>query len=239
MVLDVLPAGDPALDAGRAGVEGRALRVVHVPTDVDDAALVVHLGGDRGVRHLRGADVATVQIGLVGQVQQVVHQQAVPGVQRGHPTDHRVPGVDQPGGPGNRGGIGPLPVTDEHPDEGVLLHHRIRGDPGGTRNPLLPRHEDTGAGLVVGEAVVAADDGVAVEPALRQRVAPVHTPVGQRHRLPGLGAVQHQRLTEHRTGQQVAPYLAAVGRHVPLVACERHGDPSSSSRQPDHAGGQR
>lgn len=222
MVLDVLPPGDPALDPGRVGIERRALGVVHVPADVDDAPVLVDLGGDRGVRHLRRADVTTVQVGLVGQVEQVVDQQAVARVQRGHPAHHRVPGVGKPRGTGNRGRIGPVPVADPDPDEGVLLHHRIGGDPRGARNALLTGYEDTRAGRVVGEAVVAADDRVAVEPALGQRVAPVYAPVGERHRLPRPGAVEHQWLTEHRTGEQTPADLTAVGRHVPLVPGEHH-----------------
>src|SRR5439155_27224409 len=102
---------------------------------------------------------------------------------------------------------GQLPLADPHPDERVQLGDRVGGHPCGARNPGLAGHEDAAAALVVGETVVAADDLVAVQPALRQRVAPVHTPVGQCDDLTGYGPVEHDGLTEDGPGEQPAPDL--------------------------------
>jgi hypothetical protein len=194
-----------------------------VPADVDDAGLLVDLRGDRRLGDLGGADVPAVQVGLVGEVHEVVDQQAGAGLEGLHAADDGPALLVQPRHPREPGALGLVRVTDEDPDEGVLLHHGVGLQPRGARDALLSRDGDAHAVGAVGEAVVPADDGVAVEVAglLRQREPAVHAAVAHRGDLAGLGPPEQDRLTADGAAEQLATDLAAVRGHVPLVLDDR------------------
>ena len=180
MVLDVLPARDPALDAGGRGVERRALGVVHVPADVDDARVLVDLGGDRRLGDLGRADVAAVQVRLVREVEQVVDEQAVAG-RRAAPSRGRwcSPGESSHGARGIARRVGQGRVADPHPDERVLLDDRVGRRRGRCAGCASGRARTRRRRRVVGEAVVAADDRSPSSRLSREREAAVHAAVGQ------------------------------------------------------------
>jgi hypothetical protein len=223
VVLDVLPAGNAAGQAGGRPVSGRAFRVVHVTGDPDDTGVLVDRRHDRGLGDLGAADVGGVQIRLVGQVHQVVQQQARARRERGHPAHDDPPGVTEPGHPRNQDGIRSFGIADPHPDQRVLFHEWVPRHPGRPGNPLLCRDGRALAGRVVGEPVVPADDAVAGQRALAERVPEVHTPIGQSGHGAVGGAVEDDRLVHDGPGEQPGTDLVGVGGDVPGLTWELGG----------------
>src|SRR5689334_6144932 len=86
---------------------------------------------------------------------------------------------------------------------------------------LLARHIDALPVRPEGDAVIAADDRVALEAAPRQWEVPVRAAPVERDRLARFGAVEHQRRVHDRPPEQLAPEVLRKGRDIPGVAgCE-------------------
>lgn len=203
--------------------EGWRLDSPHPPGERDRMVVVGHVGF--GFRELVVGEAVGVQELLVGEVHEVVEDQPVVAVDSDGPA---VPGplrIVVPVQVRNEIGIGHRGIAQPDPDEPVPLHDRVRSDRGGGVERLLGRHPGAAAMGPEGEAVVATDHLVTVQLAHRQRHETVPAGIGHRHRVPGSGAVQHERSLAYGARQQAATYFGVPGRGVPGVQWEHDGSP--------------
>ena len=176
------------------------------------------------------ADARAVDEGLVGQVHEVVDHQPVVAFHGDQLAVAGPGGIVVPVHVGDLRRVGERRVAGPHPDQAVALDHRKGAHRGGRIDRLLRRHEGAAAARIVGQAVIAADDLVAVEPAFRQRQQAMPAGVGERRDAAVESAVEHELLAADGTGQELALDLDVIGGGVPGVERERrrcsvHGRP--------------
>lgn len=182
-----------------------------------------HLG--LGLGELVAGEAVGVQELLVGEVHEVVEDQSVVAVED---DALAVPGplrIVVPVQVGDEIGVGRRGVAEPDPDEPVPLHDGVRSDRGGRVEGLLGRHPGAAAVRSVGEAVIAADDVVTVQLAHRQRHETVPAGIGERHRLPGRGAVEHEGALAYGARQQGTTQFGVPCRGVPGIQREHDGSP--------------
>ncbi|MCY1553122.1 hypothetical protein D9M68_895740 [compost metagenome] len=122
---------------------------------------------------------------------------------------------------GHERGVGLGRVAGPDPHEAVLLDHRKAAHAGRGVERLLARHVGAAALAVVDQAVVAADQLVALEAAQRQRHQPVPAGVFERGHLAVGAAKQHHFLVADGAWQQRVTHFDVVGGGIPSV--ERKG----------------
>ena len=191
----------------------------HPLRDRDRAFVVGDL--EIGLRQRVVADARPVHELLVGEVHEVVDDELVAAVDVDRLAVTGPLGVVVPVQVGHEVGVGERRVARPHPHVAVPLDHRVGVHGGAGVDRLLRGHERGPAVGVVADAVVAALDLVgAAQLAHRQRRQPVPARVGQRHRAALRGAVEHDRPTRDRLGQQVAAHLVVPRGGVPRVQGE-------------------
>ena len=176
------------------------------------------------------ADARSVHEGLVREIHQVVEHQAIVALDANGPAVAGPGRVVVPVQVGDQGGIGERRIAGPHPDEAMPLGHRIGAHAGAGIDRFLRRHERAAALRVVGDAVIAAHDLVALEPALRERQQAMPAGVLERDRAAVGGApVEHELLVADRAGEQRVPDLVVPGDRIPRVerkaAGSRHRSP--------------
>lgn len=107
--------------------------------------------------------------------------------------------------------------AEPDPDERRGFDDRVRRHPCPGRHVLLRRHVGQTAVGLVAEAVIAADDAVAVEPAFGQWERAVYAAVLQGHHLAGGAAVQDHVLVQQTPGEQSFADLIAERGHIPAI----------------------
>ncbi len=122
---------------------------------------------------------------------------------------------------GNEAVVGLGRVAHPDPQELPFLDQRKAPHPRAGRNGLLARDLDAGAAGIEQQAVIAAADGVALDPPQRQRQTAMAAAILERRGGPGLGAEQHHRHAGDDARQRRPPDLAAPGGDVPAIA-EKH-----------------
>lgn len=183
----------------------------------------------------------------MGEVHEVVEDQSVVAVED---DALAVPGplrIVVPVQVGDEIGVGRRGVAEPDPDEPVPLHDGVRSDGGGRVEGLLGRHPGAAAVRSVGEAVIAADDVVTVQLAHRQRHETVPAGIGERHRLPGRGAVEHEGRSPMVRGSRVRPssvshaaaYQVFSGNMTVLLLRVGDAPPSQSESGDGDSGGVR
>ena len=113
--------------------------------------------------------------------------------------------------------IGQSRIAHPEPDEAMTLDDRIGAHAGRGIDRLLRGHERAAALRIVFQAVIAADQRVALEPALRQRHQAVPAGVFQRRDLAVGLAVHHDMLAADRARQQRMLDLGVPAGGVPGV----------------------
>ena len=232
----VLPAVDVGGDPHRGAVEGRRLDADHVPDEGDGVALADDV--DRGRRDRGVADRARVQERLVRQVEQVLHEQHLAGLERDDPVHVRPARVGEPGGVRDRLRVGEVRVTGPDPDDAVPLHDR---EPvhGGLGEVGLLGDADAEPRAVDPVAVVVTGDHVVVEDAQRERVPPVRAAVLDRVDAAVGEPVEADRPTTDPPLHQRPADLVGPGADVPAVHDDgvgRHGSPQRFSAGAPSAG---
>src|SRR5262249_46770667 len=114
-------------------------------------------------------------------------------------------------------GIGQRRIAHPEPDEAMPLDHGIGAHASGGVDGLLRGHEGAAPLRVELQPVIAADDGVALEPALGQRHQAMPAGVLQRSNPPVRLPVHHDMLAADRPRQQRALDLGVPARGVPGV----------------------
>ena len=178
---DVLPAVNMFVlrEPARLGEEGRRHRIHHPAGDghMPVAAFELH----RRLRHRVGAKRGRMDIGQMRQVEQVLDQQLVIGLQVQQLALCAPVGVVHPVEILDIVGIGQRRITHPDPHPLVPFHHRVGLHPASRRNLRLTRHPDTIAGGIVFKTVIRALDVVADQLSLRERRVTVRAFVGQCH----------------------------------------------------------
>ena len=163
------------------------------------------------------ADAGAVHEGLVGEVHQIVDHQAI--------VAFDVNGLAV-AGPGrivvpvhvrHQRRIGQRRIAHPQPDEAMPLDHGIGAHAGRRVDGLLRGHVGAAALRVVFQPVIAADHGVAVEPALRQRHQPMPAGILQRAHLSVGLAVHHDMLAADRARKQRVLEIDIPGGGVPGI----------------------
>jgi hypothetical protein len=108
-----------------------------------------------------------------------------------------------------------------HPDELILLDHRIAAHPSVLGNARLPRNGDAASRPVEDQTVVAALDAGLDDASHMQRRRAMAAPVGQRRGAVCLVAKQHERFVADAAGERFCAELIGPGGDVPDVA-EQH-----------------
>ena len=197
---DDLPAIDRAFLLQLLGPERRRLDALHPPRHRH--GLLAMGDVERRFRHRFIADGGAVHKGLVRQIHQIVDDEAVVAL---HMDGLAVAGPGRiviPVHVRHQRRIGERGIAHPEPDEAMALDHGIGAHAGRRIDGLLRGHEGAAALRIVFQAVIAADDGVALEPALRQRHQPVPAGVFQRRDLPVGLPVHHDMLAADRARQQ-------------------------------------
>ena len=207
------------------GPERRRLDALHPPRHRH--RLLAMGDVERRFRHRFVADRGAVHKGLVREIHQIVDDEAVVAL---HMDGLAVAGPGRivvPVHVRHQRRIGQRGIAHPEPDEAMALDHRIGAHAGRRIDGLLRGHEGAAALRIVFQAVIAADDGVALEPALRQRHQPVPAGVFQRSDLPVGLPVHHDMLAADRARQQRVLDLGVPARGVPGVHGEGfwHGHP--------------
>ena len=154
---------------------------------------------------------------LVRQIEQIVDQQPVPGVEEFHAVDACPLLVGHPRDVRKTVEVGRERIPHPDPDPRAALGDRSRADPCPRRDPVLAGHVRTSAIGCEAQAVVAALDLVAAQRAGRQRVAAVRAPVVQADHGPVRRAIQHDRLPAHRAPDRVRADLGDRCGDVPVA----------------------
>ena len=166
----------------------------------------------------------TVDVGLVGEVEQVVADELIAALHIGGAAAGRPFGMihaleDR----GNRRRFGLGGIARPHPQPAVPLHQRIGAHPRPRRNAGLAGDFRAFAAAVEAQPVIAAAHRAVFEPALAQRHLAVAAAVFQRHRLAVLVAEQHHRLIADDARQDRFAFdLARPRGDVPGVEDEWH-----------------
>ena len=227
-VFDDLPAVDVAPEVPHLGVGGRGRGVDH-PAGHHHPAVFAFGGHPGRVGHGVVADGGPVHVGQVGQVQQVLDDEAVValGVVEGA-LDPPL-GIVQPVKVLDSRRVGQRRVAHPDPDPAIPFLHRVASHPQpfGRRPPAGNPHALPAWGVF--HAVVGALEAVLDQLAAVEGKAAVDAAVRQGHRRAVQGAVEHHRIVEINAPHGPPGHLVAPGRHVPGIADE-HGWPPLGAR---------
>ena len=194
------------------------------------ASLVVDRRRDGGLGHLGCADQIAVEERLVREVEQVVDQQPVAGVEELHAVDMGPCLVGDPRDVGEPVEVGGLRIAHPDPDPRPTLGDRTRRDAGPRRDAILARHVRAPPVGCEAQAVIAAPDLVAAQRARRQRIAAVRAPVVEADHDAVGGAVQHDRFTAHRAPDRVRCRCSPVDATTYQLSSSDRSSTSSSHR---------
>ena len=176
---------------------------------------------ERGFGDVVIADAGAMHESLVRQVHQIVDHEAVVAL---HMNGLAVAGPGRivvPVHVGHQRRVRQRRIAHPQPDETMAFDHGIGTHAGGRIDGVLRGHVGAAALRVEFQPVIAADDGVAVEPSLGQRHQPVPAGILQRAHLPVGLAVHHDMLAADRAGKQRVLEVDIPGGGVPGV--ERKG----------------
>ena len=168
------------------------------------------------------ADAVGMDVGLVGQVHQIVDDEPPVAFEAHERAALALP--FEPVVPveiGHQRLIGERRIARPHPDETMPLDDRIGAHASRGVDRLLRRHMGAAAGRIEHKAVVAADDLVAGEPAERERQQPVPAGVLERGDGAVRAPVEDDVLVADRAGAELALDLMPPGRGVPGVEGKR------------------
>ena len=163
-----------------------------------------------------------MDIGEVREVEQIVEHQPIAAL------DQRLAGDRVPVGVGDmlvvarhqvRIGLARIAHPDEHP--AVALDHGIGLHPGPARHLLLAGHVGADAVAAEHQAVIAALDLVADQPAFGKRQVAVRAAVLQRDRGAVEPAEQHDVVVEQHAAERRPADILRPGRDIPVVP-EQH-----------------
>ena len=214
--MDDLPAVHVAGLAKLTRPERRRFDVLH-PARHRDLAVGVgdfeRVAGDGVV-----ADAAGMDIGLVGQVHEIVDDQPVITLQAVEGAAFADPGlIAVPVEIRDLVGIGQGRIAHPDPDQPVSFDCREGLHAGGRVDGFLRRHVGAAADRIEDEAVVAADHLIAVQVTERERQQAVPAGVFQRHDLTVGSPVQDDVFAADRARRQLALDLVIPGRGIPRV----------------------
>ena len=167
------------------------------------------------------ADAGAVHEGLVGEVHQIVDHEAIIAFHMNGLAVAGPGGIVVPVHVGHQRRVGQRRIAHPEPDEAMPLDHGIGAHAGRGVDGFLRGHEGAAALRIVFQAVIAADDRVAVEPPLGQRHQPVPAGILQRADLAIGLAVHHDMLAADRAGKQRVLEIDVPGGGVPGIERER------------------
>ena len=156
------------------------------------------------------------------QLEQVVDDQQVVGLDVQMDLGHAPVGVAEARKVDDQVFVRVFDIAHPNVEESVAFDDRVRLHGQVLRPPRLARNLDAGTAAVVGEAVVAALDGVADDVALRQGQPPVGAAVFQCDRGTVALSVEDDVFVQHRDRQRCGAELVAPCRDVPVISEEHH-----------------
>ncbi len=205
------------IDSGR--VAGR-LDPWHPPVGAQGLILLQHFVLP-SEDHAGAGEGAGVHEFDVAEVHQVVRAVLVTGLHQHIAVQRAADRVlGQHGEVRDQPGIGRLGCAAPEPDKAVPLMQRPGPYRRAGRRAIGEGIADAGAGSIEGEAVVAADDGVAFTTAPAQGGEAVRAAVVEGCGRAVFAAIEHQGPPGDAAGQEGLPQLLAPGGHVPGVAQE-------------------
>ena len=143
---------------------------------MDPVGVAADLDGELG--DAVGAEGSAVDELHMRQIEQVVDDQPVVPGDMEPPLDRFPRRVVVPAIVGNRRGIGTPGIAHPDPDEAVALDHGKGRHAGARRYLCLARHLDAGAVTCEQQAVIAAADAAALDPAMRERGVAMDAAIG-------------------------------------------------------------
>ncbi len=194
--------------------ERRGHDILHVAAG--DHLVAFHPRGRRGLVDFLLADAGRMDIGLVGQVHQVIDHQAIVAVDVVQPAAIGPIGAFRPFQAGYQRGVGLFFRARPDPDEAVPFLHREATDAGEAADPLAG-HRAGATVLAHCQAVVAADQHAVLDEAQRQRRATVRAEILEGRHAAVLASVENHRLVADASAERLAGQFVGGAGHVPGV----------------------